>query len=123
MAPRSGLVPAMKMLSGVALRQMAGLVESLPGLDWGVPDFSTPSRRQKTLKVDISCRDLLVTSAGIKIEGRRRMKRPPARWHETPLAMVYRTSGASWSGWRKIHTSIDGKPPGNPGCRVHRQRH
>ena len=46
----------MKVLFGMALRQTTGFVESLlrlMGLDWAVPDFSTLSRRQKTLKVNI----------------------------------------------------------------------
>ena len=46
----------MKVLFGLALRQTAGFVESLPrltGLDWTVPNFSTLSRRRKILKVDI----------------------------------------------------------------------
>jgi hypothetical protein len=46
----------MKVLFGMALRQTTGCVESLLhliGLDWAVPDFSTLSRRQKTLKVNI----------------------------------------------------------------------
>ena len=40
-------------------RQTTGFVESLLrliGLDWAVPDFSTLSRRQMTLKVNIPCR-------------------------------------------------------------------
>jgi hypothetical protein len=47
----------------------------LIGLDWAVPDFSTLSRRQETLKVNIPCRGsdgplhLLVDSTGIKVEG------------------------------------------------------
>ena len=46
----------MKVLFGMALRQATGFVESvlrLAGLDWEVPDFSTLSRRQKTLAVNI----------------------------------------------------------------------
>ena len=46
----------MKVLFGMALRQTTGLVERLlrlAGLNWQVPDFSTPSRRQKTLAVNI----------------------------------------------------------------------
>ena len=46
----------MKVLFGMALRQTTGFVESLLcliGLDWEVPDFSTLSRRQKTLAVNI----------------------------------------------------------------------
>ena len=49
----------MKVLFGVALGQTTGFVESLlglTGLDWDVPDFSTLSRRQKTLAVDVSHR-------------------------------------------------------------------
>lgn len=49
----------MKVLFGMALRQTTGFVESLLqliGLDWAVPDFSTLSRRQKTLKVNIPYR-------------------------------------------------------------------
>ena len=69
----------MKVLFGVALRQTTGLVESLLqliGLDWAVPDFSTLSRRRKTLKVNIPyCGSdgplhLLVDSTGIKVEGK-----------------------------------------------------
>ena len=46
----------MKVLFGMALRQTTGFVESLLrliGLDWDVPDFSTLSRRQKALAVNI----------------------------------------------------------------------
>lgn len=46
---------SMKVLFGMALRQTTGFVESLlrlVGLDWTVPDFSTLSRRQKTLAVN-----------------------------------------------------------------------
>jgi len=46
----------MKVLFGMALRQTTGFVESLlrlVGLDWTVPVFSTLSRRQTTLAVNI----------------------------------------------------------------------
>ncbi|VDC16567.1 hypothetical protein PARPLA_00005 [Rhodobacteraceae bacterium THAF1] len=46
-------------LFDLALRQTTGFVESLlqlSGLDWTVPDFSTLSRRQKTLDVSIPYR-------------------------------------------------------------------
>ena len=46
----------MKVLFGMALRQTTGFVESLRrliDLDWVVPNFSTLSRRQKALKVNI----------------------------------------------------------------------
>ena len=49
----------MKVLFGMALRQTTGFGESLlrlVGLDWPVPDFSTLSRRQKTLAVNIPYR-------------------------------------------------------------------
>jgi hypothetical protein len=68
----------MKVLFGMALRQMTGFFESLlrlVGLDWAVPDFSTLSRRQETLKVNIPYRvsdgplHLLVDSTGIRVEG------------------------------------------------------
>lgn len=68
----------MKVLFGMALRQTTGFGESLLrliGLDWEVPDFSTLSRRQKTLKVNIPYRGsngplhLLVDRTGIKVEG------------------------------------------------------
>jgi hypothetical protein len=69
---------SMKVLFGMALRQTTGFVESLlrlAGLDWTVPDFSTLSRRQKTLAVNIPYRGttgplhLLIDSTGIKVEG------------------------------------------------------
>ncbi len=69
---------SMKVLFGMALRQTTRFVESLlrlVGLDWTVPDFSTLSRRQKTLAVNIPCRgskgplNLLIDSTGIKGEG------------------------------------------------------
>ena len=46
----------LKNLFGLALRQATGLVESvlqLSGLTWPTPDFSTLSRRQQTLNVQI----------------------------------------------------------------------
>ena len=49
----------MKVLFGMALRQTTGFIESLLrliDLDWAVPNFSTLSRRQKTLKVSIPYR-------------------------------------------------------------------
>lgn len=46
----------LKNLFGLGLRQTTGLVASvlqLSGLDWPTPDFSTLSRRQQTLNVQI----------------------------------------------------------------------
>ena len=67
-----------KVLFGLPLRQTTGMVASIlkmAGLDWPVPDFSTLSRRQKTLAVQIPHRrapgplNLLVDSTGIKFLG------------------------------------------------------
>lgn len=67
-----------KVLFGLPLRQTTGMVSSIlqmTGLDWPVPDFSTLSRRQKTITVEISSRrtagplNLLVDSTGIKFLG------------------------------------------------------
>ena len=90
---------------GMALRQTTGFVESLLrmiGLDWAVPDFSTLSRRQKALKVNIPHRGLdgplhlLVDSPGIKVEGE-------GEWN------ARKHGGAKRRIWRKIHIGIDGK--------------
>ena len=94
---------SMKVLFGMALRQTAGFVESLlrlVGLDWTVPDFSTLSRRQKTLAVSISYRGsrgplhLLIDSTGIKVEGE-------GEWH------ARKHGGPRRRVWRKIHLGID----------------
>ena len=93
----------MKVLFGMALRQTTGFVESLLrliGLDWTVPNFSTLSRRQKTLKINIPYRGsqgpllLLIDSTGIKVEGEGEWN---ARKHGGPKRRV----------WRKIHLGID----------------
>jgi len=93
----------MKVLFGMALRQTTGFVESLlrpVGLDWTVPDFSTLSRRQRTLAVNIPYRGskgplhLLIDSTGIKIEAE-------CEWH------ARKHGGAKRRVWRKIHLGID----------------
>ena len=95
----------MKVLFGMALRQTTGFVESLLrliGLDWAVPDFSTLSRRQKTLAVKIPYRGsqgplhLLIDSTGIKVEGE-------GEWN------ARKHGGAKRRVWRKIHIGIDEK--------------
>lgn len=67
-----------KVLFGLPLRQATGMVASIlkmVDLDWPVPDFSTFSRRKRSLVVDISQRrgpgplNLLVDSTGIKFLG------------------------------------------------------
>lgn len=93
----------MKVLFGMALRQTTGFMESLLqliGLDWAVPDFSTLSRRQKTLAVNIPFRrsqgplHLLIDSTGIKVEGE-------GEWN------ARKHGGAKRRVWRKIHIGID----------------
>lgn len=92
-----------KVLLGLPLRQTTGFVASLlelSGLGWAVPDFSTLSRRQKTLDVTIPYRGskgaihLLVDSTGIKVEGE-------GEWH------VRKHGGSKRRVWRKIHLGID----------------
>ncbi len=77
----------MKDLFGMALRQTTGFVEGLLrliGLDWAVPDFSTLSRRQKTLAVSIPYRgsqgplNPLIDSTGIKAPSRQYPADAPA---------------------------------------------
>ena len=67
-----------KVLFKLPLRQTTGMVASLlkmASLDWAVPDYTTLSRRQKTLAVQIPYRradgplNLLVDSTGIKFLG------------------------------------------------------
>jgi len=93
----------MKVLFGMALRQTTGFVESLLhliGLDWAVPDFSSRSRRQKTLKVSIPYHgaqvplQLLIDSTGIKVEGE-------GEWN------ARKHGGSKRRVWRKIHIGID----------------
>ena len=95
----------MKVLFGMALRQTTGFVESLLrliDLDWAVPNFSTLSRRQKTLKVNIPYRGsagplhLLIDSTGIKVEGE-------GEWN------ARKHGGTKRRVWRKIHIGIDEK--------------
>jgi hypothetical protein len=85
------------------LRQTTGFVESLlrlVGLDWAVPDFSTLSRRQKTLAVNIPYRGsqgplhLLIDSTGIKAKGE-------GEWN------ARKHGGSKRRLWRKIHIGID----------------
>lgn len=92
----------MKVLFGMALRQTTGFVESLLyliGLDREVADFSTLSRRQKTLSVNIPRRGsqgplhLLIDSTGIKVEGE-------GEWN------ARKPGGPKRRVWRKIHLGI-----------------
>ena len=87
----------------MSTRQTTGFVESLlrlVGLDRAVPDFSTLSRRRKTLAVSIPCRgsqgplNLLIDSTGMKAEGE-------GEWH------ARKHGGAKRRLWRKIHIGVD----------------
>jgi hypothetical protein len=93
----------LKVLFGMALRQTTGFVESLLhliDLDWALPNFSTLSRRQKTLKVNIPFRGsqgplhLLIDSTGIKVEGE-------GEWN------ARKHGGTKRRVWRNIHIGID----------------
>jgi hypothetical protein len=92
-----------KVLFGLPLRQTTGMVSSIlqmAGLDWPVPDFSTLSRRQKTITVEVSSRraagplNLLVDSTGIKFLGDGEWL---ARKHGTHRRRQY----------RKVHLAMD----------------
>jgi Transposase DDE domain len=94
---------SIKCLFGQALRQSIGMVESLlklANLDWPVPDFSTVSRRQKKLQVQLTYRPssaplhLLVDSTGIKFLGE-------GEWKCKKHGAEYRRQ------WRKVHLGID----------------
>lgn len=93
----------LKVLFGFALRQTTGFVESLlrlAGLAWSVPDFSTLSRRQKSVTVGIPYSGsegplhLLIDSTGIKVEGE-------GEWHRR------KHGGSKRRIWRKLHIGID----------------
>jgi transposase len=92
-----------KVLFGLPLRQTTGFVAGLlklAGLDWPVPDFSTPCRRQKTLAVQLPYRSsqgpphLLVDSTGIKVRGE-------GEWH------ARKHGGPRRRVWRKVYLAVD----------------
>ena len=92
-----------KVLFGLPLRQTTGMVASIlsmAGLDWPVPDFSTLSRREQTITVQIPSRrapgplNLLVDSTGIKFLGDGEWL---ARKHGTHRRRQY----------RKVHLAMD----------------
>ena len=94
---------SIKCLFSLPLRQAVGMTQSLlklAGLDWPVPDYSTISRRQKTLQVTIGAvptktgLHLLVDSTGIKMLGE-------GEWKTKKHGADYRRQ------WRKVHLGID----------------
>jgi len=105
----------MKVLFGMALRQTTGFVRSLlrlVGLDWTVPDFSTLSRRQKTLAVCIPYRgsqgplNLLIDNEALSAIGPRTMPNGikaegEGEWH------ARKHGGTKRRLWRKIHIGVD----------------
>jgi hypothetical protein len=93
----------MRMVFGLALRQTEGLIGSvieLLGLDLAVPDYSTLSRRAKTLAVPPVRRPgsrplhLLVDSTGLKLGG-------AGEW------LVERHGTSRRRSWRKLHVGVD----------------
>ena len=94
---------SMKCLFNLPLRQAMGMTQSLlrlAGFDWPVPDYSTVSRRQKTLQVAIGAvptttgLHLLVDSTGIKMLGE-------GEWKTKKHGAEYRRQ------WRNVHLGID----------------
>lgn len=92
-----------ELLFELPLRQAVGMVRALlklAGLDWPVPDRSTPCRRQKTLAVQIPQRrvggpfNLLVDSTGIRFLG-------DGKWHARKHGPSRRRQ------WRKVHPAMD----------------
>lgn len=92
-----------KVLFGLPLRQTTGMMEgilSMAGLDWRVPDFSTQSRRQKRIPMQVSNSrapgplNLLVDSTGTKFLGDGEWF---ARKHGTHRRRQY----------RKVHLAMD----------------
>ncbi len=109
----------LKVLLGLPLRQATGFVASLlelSGLGWSVPDFSTLSRRQKTLDVTIPYRGsegalhLLVDSTGIKVEGEGcGATVAPVGPRKRAARHTRKHGGSKRRVWRKIHLGIDEK--------------
>ena len=94
---------SIKCLFNLPLRQAMGMTQSLlrlAELEWPVPDYSTVSRRQKTLRVAIGAvptttgLHLLVDSTGIKMRGE-------GEWKTKKHGTDYRRQ------WRKMHLGID----------------
>lgn len=95
-----------KCLFKLPLRQSMGMIESLmvlAGIKQALPNFSTISRRQKNLVVDIHYTrsgegglHLLVDSTGIKFLGE-------GEWKRKQYGSEYNRQ------WRKVHLGIDAK--------------
>jgi hypothetical protein len=101
----------------MALRQTPGFVESvlrLIGLNWAVPDFSTLSRRRKTLKVNIPDRGsdgplhLVIDIEPLSAIGPSKMARGIKGEGEGEW-IARKDGGAKRRVWRKFHIGIDEK--------------
>jgi len=86
---------SIKCLFNLPLRQAMAMTQSLLSLarfDWSVPDYSTVSRRQKTLQVAIGAvptttgLHLLVDSTGIKMLGE-------GKWKTKSMAQTIAANG------------------------------
>jgi Transposase DDE domain len=93
----------MRAVFSLALRQTEGLIGSviaLLGLDLSVPDYSTMSRRSKTLSIPPRRRcgtgplHLIVDSTGLKLGG-------AGEW------LVEKHGTSRRRSWRKLHSGID----------------
>ena len=93
-----------KAVTGLSLRALEGFargLRELVGGEWKVPDYSTLSLRQRTLKVDIDARLkagrhlFMVDSTGLKVFGEGEWK---VRTHGTD---------GKRRTWRKIHLLVD----------------
>ncbi len=118
----------MKVLFGMALRQTTGFVESLlrlVGLDWSVPDFSTLSRRQKTLAVNIPYHGsrgplrLLIDSTGINVEGEDNSRPPllPPVLRRKALRFQTRIYTMPFLGGQPLPRGLFSRPGDNILCR------
>ncbi len=94
-----------KLMTRLSLRALEGFARGLAriagGASWPIPDYSTLSRRERTLKVSLAAaprehrRVLVVDSTGLKVFGEGEWK---VRIHGT---------GGNRRTWRKIHLLVD----------------
>ena len=94
-----------KLMTRLSLRAIEGFARGLAriagGVSWQIPDYSTLSRRERTLTVDLAAaprekrRVLVVDSTGLKVFGEGEWK---VRVHGT---------GGNRRTWRKVHLLVD----------------
>lgn len=107
---------SLRLVFGLPLRQTQGFTQSLfevIDLDLPVPDYSTLSRRQPTVSIDLARGSLptsrgahiLIDSTGLKVYGE-------SEWKQ-------RTHGKSKRRtWRKLHLSVDRETGQITGCQL-----